>query len=139
MGSKAQFYLDFLRDRGFEPRIDDDGDVVFQKEGMVYVLMAEEKDPRFFRLLMPAFWRVDSDVERSRALEAINEISLKFKIAKLAIVRERVVAMAEMWMDLERDLDKEFSRITSSLQVSIRQFYIRMIHGMEVEQNTSDV
>ncbi len=138
METKAQFYLDFLRNFGLEPRLDDDGDVVFQKDGMVFVLMAEERDPRFFRLLMPAFWKVDSDLERARALEAINEISLKYKISKLAIVRERVVAMAELWMDLKRDLADEFDRITSSLHISVRQFYLRMIHGMEVEQNAGD-
>jgi len=138
MGTKAQFYLGFLRNLGLEPRLDDDGDVVFQKDGMVFVLMAEEKDPRFFRILMPAFWRVESDIERSRALEAINEISLKYKIAKLAIVRERVVAMAELWMDLENDLEREFARIAASLHISVRQFYLRMIQGMEVEQKAGD-
>jgi len=138
MKSKASFYMEFLEEKELNPRLDSDGDVIFECSGMSYVLMAEESDPRFVRILMPAFWKIESDVERSRALEAINELTLKFKVTKLGIVRDRVVAMAELWMDPCKDLAKDFERILKCLSVAVKQFYKKMIHGMEVEQNTGD-
>lgn len=138
MKSKANFYMEFLEKKDLNPRLDSDGDVLFDFAGMSYVLMAEESDPRFVRILMPAFWKIESDVERSRALEAINELTLKFKVTKLGIVRDRVVAMAELWMDPRKDLAKDFERILKCLSVAVKHFYKKMIHGMEVEQNTGD-
>lgn len=138
MEPKAKFYMEFLSKKELSPRLDTDGDVIFEYAGMSYVLMAEESDPRFVRILMPAFWKIESDVERSRALEAINELTLKFKVTKLGIVRDRVVAMAELWMDPRRDLGRDFERILKCLSVAVKQFYKKMIHGMEVEQNTGD-
>ncbi len=125
--------MDFLAKKKFHHRLDSEGDVIFQYCGMSYVLMAEESDPRFVRILLPAFWEVDSDIERSRALEAINEISLKFKVTKMGIVSNRVVAMAELWMDIPNDLFKDFERILKCLSVTVKQFYKKMIHGMEIE------
>lgn len=138
MPTKGQMYMEFLAKKKFQHRLDSDGDVIFQYGGMSYVLMAEETDPRFVRILLPAFWKVDSDIERSRALEAINEISLKYKVTKMGIVSDRVVAMAEFWMDIPKDLYKDFERILKCLSVTVKQFYKRMIYGMEVEKAKGD-
>lgn len=138
MSSKRQIYMDFLAKKKFHHRLDSDGDVIFQFCGMSYVLMAEESDPRFVRILLPAFWKIESDIERSRALEAINEINLKYKVAKMGIVSNRVVSMAELWMELPKDLPKDFERILKCLSVSVKQFYKKMIHGMEVEKAKGD-
>ena len=32
---KADVLLDFLREEGFAPKVDDDGDIVFKREGQI--------------------------------------------------------------------------------------------------------
>ena len=63
MGVKAELYFNYLKEEGFLPRVDDDGDVVFKREGGTYFLKADEEDKQYFQLVFPAFWKLEDPGE----------------------------------------------------------------------------
>ena len=97
--SKVAKYMEFLREEGYVPKFDEDGDVVFKCEGRTYILFAEEKDATYFRLAFPAFWEIESADEEDQAREALNDLNAKMKVMKLFIVRDNVWASVEMFLD----------------------------------------
>src|SRR5438045_2642816 len=97
--SKAEMYMEFLREQGYVPRLDDDGDVVFKCEGRTYILFGEEKDEPYFRLVFPAFWPLETAPEEEQARTAINELNAEMKVMKLFVLRDDVWAAVEMFLE----------------------------------------
>lgn len=92
--------LEFLRDEGYRPRIDDDGDIVFKHEGKTHLILLDEKD-EFFQLALPNIWRVESPQERRDAIEASERATAKTKVGKVYLVRENVWAGFETLCSVE--------------------------------------
>ena len=92
----AQMYLDYLRDEGYAPQIDQDGDVLFKYEGGKYYILIDEKDEMYFRVVYPGFWPIQSEVERGRVIKAAMEATASTKVAKVFPVGNDVWADAEL-------------------------------------------
>ncbi|HEX2864862.1 MAG TPA: hypothetical protein VHN99_09870, partial [Deinococcales bacterium] len=87
-GAKARVYVEALEALGFRPRVDADGDVTFRMEGRNLVIMADEDDPGFFRVLLPYFWNLSSAQERSAALSAALQLTGEYKAVKIFVDEE---------------------------------------------------
>ncbi len=111
--SKAEMFLEHLRQEGYAPHLDDDNDVVFKYEGKTFLLSCDEEDKMFFRLLLPAFWEIESEEEECRVLKNINVINSRMKAMKLIVIHQNVWGSVELFLDpfesfkliLERCLD----------------------------------
>jgi hypothetical protein len=97
--SKAQMYLNFLREQKYRCELDEDGDVRITFQGLGFVLFADEEDREFFRLVLPNIWQSDSSEEHMACLAAANETTRKMKGAMVFCVGDRVWASIEMFLD----------------------------------------
>ena len=96
--SKSEMFLEYLRQEGYAPRFEDD-DVIFKYEGKTFLLNCDEEDKSFFRLLLPAFWEIESEEEERRALKAINAVNLRMKVIKVFSIHQNVWASVELFLD----------------------------------------
>jgi len=94
-------YQLMLAPRTPRPRFEDD-DVIFKYEGKTFLLNCDEEDKSFFRLLLPAFWEIESEEEERRALKAINAVNLRMKVIKVFSIHQNVWASVEMKASAEK-------------------------------------
>lgn len=122
----ADMYVRFLQGEGYHPELDKDGDVVFKSEGKVYLIIADEKDATYFRLIFPNFWSIDSDTERQKVLVAADYATGRTKVAKVHTVQDNVWASTEMFFGKPEQFKEIFSRAMSALQASVANFVEKM-------------
>lgn len=96
---KTDLFLNYLREEGYCPRLDEDGDVVFKYEGNSYIIFADEQDPSYFRLAMPFFWRLDDERERGRAVAAADQVNAHVKVVKIFLIENFVWGAVELFLD----------------------------------------
>lgn len=96
--SKAEMFLEYLRQEGFAPRHEDD-DVIFKYEGKTFMLACDDEDKPFFRLLLPAFWEIESEEEERSVLKALNVVNRRMKAFKVFAVNQNVWASVELFLD----------------------------------------
>ena len=73
MSKEASFKINYLhqllKEEGYLPKIDDDGDLVFKSEGKFLCIFADSNDQEFVRISLPNFWSIDSEPEREVAMK----------------------------------------------------------------------
>ncbi len=132
----AEFYENFLREEGFLPRTDEDGDVIFKFEGRTLFISVQESDPQYLRVVLPNFWEIDDEDELIQALKAGNEINRKIKVATIVIQSEKHVSTnAEMFIEREPDLEQYFLRTVKVLVQAANDFAELMRTGNSLTRN----
>lgn len=120
--------MNYLREEGYLPKLDADGDVVFKYEGKLFVVTTDDNDPQFLRVVMPNFWEIESERERQLALEAANRVNERIKVSKVVVrSNNHVWAMAEQFIDSTPDLEDFFKRTLRVLKIAAEEFAQRMI------------
>ena len=112
----------FLRDEGYAPQRDSDGDVAFKYEGRFYVVVIDEADPMFFRLIFPNFWSIDDEEERARVAAASLEACRSTKVAKVFPVQDNTWASVELFVDPFENYRAVFFRALGALQAATQTF-----------------
>ena len=119
---RAEMYRDFLSDEGYRPYLDDDGDVVFKKENRTYIIVIDEKDEEFFRLVFPNFWPIESEDEREKVIKASCEATARTKVAKIFPVRDNVWGTIEMFCWPPESAKAVINRSMSALMAAVDTF-----------------
>jgi hypothetical protein len=117
-----ELYMEYLKEEGYLPMIDQDGDVAFKAEGRNYFIQVNETDPEFFRLAFPNFWEIESEEERVRAFAAASQASFETKVAKVYLVNDNTWASTEIFVAKPEDFKPLFKRSLSALKVSVDTF-----------------
>ena len=116
-------YTQFLRERGYLPSIDDDGDVRFIREERTYYIRVRETDPEYFSIVLANIWTIDSAEEKQKVLEACNEITSTTKVSKISIVKDTIVMIqGEVYISHPSEATKVFRRILSSMDTIRNEF-----------------
>ena len=123
---RAQSVESFLREEGYAPKRDSDGDIAFKFEGRYYVVVVDEADPMFFRLIFPNFWQIDSEEERAKASVAALEACRSTKVAKVFLVKDNTWASVELFLDPYDGYRAVFRRSLSALQTATQTFLTTM-------------
>lgn len=86
----------FLKQEGFVPEIDKDGDIKFKREGRVYYISIDKgnKSPMFIRLQS---WYAYTDVPKSKIVAALPDLNL-WKAVKVEVFESQFVVQAEMFL-----------------------------------------
>lgn len=124
--TQARMYCDFLRNEGYEPEIDQDGDVIFRDGGRIYLILIDENDDEFFRLVFPNFWSIESEEERQRVERAAIFATAMTKVAKVFPVRHNVWATIEMFVSPIEGFKAVFERSMRALNVAVHSFVQKM-------------
>jgi len=117
-----QMYTDFLRAEGYVPQIDQDGDIVFKVEGGMYLILLDEKDDQFFRLIYPNFWSIESPNERIKVEKAALVATGNTKVAKVFPVGNNVWGAIEMFAASPEAIKPVFARALSALRTAVNSF-----------------
>jgi hypothetical protein len=117
-------YTTYLREEGYQPEIDSDGDVSFKAEGRNFWIDIDDKDLQSFRIVYSNFWEIESLAEKTRAYEAANYINRTTKVAKVFLnSREDNVSMdVNIFIDKPEDFKIHFYRMLELLISEAREF-----------------
>ncbi len=124
--AKVKIIVSFLKEQGYCPKVDDDGDVAFKFEGSTYFIDEAGSDEEFFRLVYPNFWPIETMEEENNSKIALNEVNCELKVAKVFQIRDSVWAAIEMFIDPFENFQNVFSRCLGCLQHSANLFSEKM-------------
>jgi hypothetical protein len=119
-----EMYVSYLKEQGYQPSVDSDGDVRFKAEGSTLYIGVDEKDSQSFRIVLPNFWKIESPEEKAKAYEAANSVNRQLKVAKVYIVskEDRVWADANIYVEKPEDFKRHFPRMVQVLMIGASKF-----------------
>jgi len=114
-------YMEYLRQEGYLPSIDDDGDILFKVAGDTYFIIVNENDLQFFQVYMG--FKMDT-ISPENALTAVNSSNRSSKVVKVAFSPDRNVISitAELLLNDPKDFIPVFSRTISLIQNAENNF-----------------
>jgi len=117
-------YTKYLKDEGYQPSVDSDGDVVFKAEGRTFWIDIDDKDLESFRIVYSNFWEIESSAEKLKVYEVLNYINRTTKVAKVFLnSKEDDVSMdANIFVNKPEDFKLHFHRMLDLLLYEIREF-----------------
>lgn len=123
---RVRVFSDFLRGEGYAPTTDSDGDIVYKCEGRVYLVILDEGDNEFFRIVYPGFWSIESPEERIRVERAALKACADTKVAKVFPIRDNTWATIEIFCANIEQAKAVFRRSMSALQTAVATFVEEM-------------
>jgi hypothetical protein len=120
--TKTDSYLEYLRQEGYRPELDNDNDIVFKHERITFVLFANEDDEAYFKLMIPFFWKLESAEETDRAIRFMNQLNTEYKAAKFCPTGDNVSVFAECFYDQPDQYKPVFARYVDLLATAMREF-----------------
>lgn len=89
-----------LRNEGYVPKRDDDGDIIVKFQGVTFLIMAED-NISFGRVWLPKFWSLDSSDEYAKACWVANRLNKEYRVGKIVIDDELkdTHCLAEFFID----------------------------------------
>ena len=122
MEASADLYLNYLREEGYVPSLNESGDVVFKFQGATFVISVDEQDTQFFRLIFPNFWAIDTDEELAKALRTANQVNFMMKVGKILIVENNVWSVVELLLDSTPELSDVVPRALHIARQTAEEF-----------------
>lgn len=107
--------------------MDRDGDLVFAKDGLNYVLFVGH-DRGTVRLVLPNSWPIESRGERSRVLRAAAAVNAGPSPAKLYVVGDNTWGGVVLFLCSTRCLARALPLALEGLEMGAREF-IRIMTG----------
>jgi hypothetical protein len=120
--------LDALIDEGFEPNIDDDGDVAFTVQDQQLFVRCMEGEFTIMRVF--GQWQIGGDVPQDTLsqLMACNELTLRLNVVKAGIANQTLVVTGEHVIGPDTDV-KELLVVTTQLVLSAVHLWHETIMG----------
>lgn len=129
MASRQRLYMAHLREKGYIPSIDEDGDIFFKREGSSYFIYIERNDPSFTSILLPGIASLNSDADRARAAAAVSFANSNTKVAKAYISGSQdqlVTIAAEIYLENPNDFAVLFERLMMTIDSAKEDFRSKM-------------
>ena len=115
--------MNFLRQQGFCPEVDEDnGNILFKYQMANFLFINNDEDEEFFQLLMPGIYDVTDD-NRDVVLEAANKVNHSIKVVKACVVNDSVWLFFENLLDHTPEVDDIIPRALAILQGAHQHFY----------------
>ncbi len=115
--------LNYLREQGFSPRVNDDGAIFFKYQLSSFIYPNNDNDTEYFQILYPAIYSFTAD-QHLAVLNAVNEMNSELKVAKTFVVHGNSVWMAfEILLDSTPNVADIFPRALSILTGGRQKFY----------------
>jgi hypothetical protein len=120
-----RIYTDYLRQEGYVPSVDKDGDIQFKVAGDSYFIIIDDIDLQFFQIYTGFSL---GDVSLQDALNAANYSNRSSKVVKVAFSSERKVVSitAELLLNDPKDFIPVFSRAISLIRNAEKNFMAQL-------------
>ena len=127
--------LDALIDEGFEPNIDDDGDVAFTMQDQQLFVRCMEGDFTIMRVF--GQWQIGEEVPQDTLTQllACNELTLSLNVVKTGIANETLVVTGEHVVGADTDV-KALLMVTTQLVLSAVHMWHETIMGRTHDNGT---
>lgn len=106
----------FLREEGFMPNIDSDGDIEFKKEGDVYYVMIDERDTSPFYISLCKMYKYSEKFSRERIKGFLPELNLN-KAVKVVFYDNVYSYQAEMYLINAENFKHVFYKLMNQLKL----------------------
>ena len=118
-------YMEYLRQEGYVPTVDADGDIQFKVAGDVYFIILNETDLQFFQIYTG--FKLDT-VPEEAAINAANSSNRNSKVVKISFSSERKVISitAELLLNDPKDFIPIFSRAISLIRNAENNFMVQL-------------
>ena len=113
--------LNFLKEEGFCPTIDEDGDICFKKEGDLYYVIVDNKEESPFYLVISLGRRMEEGYDMAKALPIVYEVN-HYKGVKMKLYESSIVTRAEMFLENADHFKAVFYRTTTLLNIGMNEF-----------------
>lgn len=87
----------FLKEEGYVPEIDSDGDIKFKKEGIVYYVSINEKNETPMYLVLEAVFPYTATNTHAKVVGALEEMNM-YKAVKILCFDKSYSCRAEMFL-----------------------------------------
>jgi hypothetical protein len=112
--------LTYIKQEGYVPTVDDDGDIEFKKEGDLYWVIIDEKEESPFYLSIILTRRMGDDYDKRRAIIVAHEVNKKGVRVKLK--DKSVWAEADMFFQDPKHFNAVFKRTTQIMLWAMDEF-----------------
>ena len=135
MKELRQFCMDHLKEEGYVPKIDDDGDIAFKCEGDKFYIQLDEEDIQFFRMIFLGNWECEDEEEKIRMYKAASDTNRGMKMVKTSIRDDSTVTVAiECLLNNAEYFTINFARWLSAMKSAIETFKEKMSESEEAEE-----
>ena len=109
--------LSFLKDEGFQPSLDNDGDIRFKRQGDTFYIDVSDSDDSPYYVKMLKFFKYSKDITKADITMYSKEI-LRYKMIKLTINDNNYVIKAEMFINNSNSFTSIFYRLLSAFDAA---------------------
>ena len=114
-------FKQYLKTKDITPTTEIEEQITFQFDGLYYLFVYEKSDPNYFRLILPNIFKIEDNEERYSQL--VNELNLKFKVAKTYINQDGMIwVAADQFIYSREGIDLMFERCLTLLKIFIEYF-----------------
>lgn len=114
-------FKQYLKTKDIIPTTEIEEQITFQLNGLYYLFVYERSDPNYFRLILPNIFKIEGDKDRYSQL--VNELNLRFKVAKTYINQDGMIWIAaDQFIYSREGIDLMFERCLSLLKIVIDHF-----------------
>ncbi|MBQ6862203.1 MAG: hypothetical protein IJN98_06290 [Alistipes sp.] len=110
MATLKERCMEILREEGYLPTIDDDGDIKLKVQGLTYYVICDSDDDVYLRVWLPSFWSIENNEEFAKAHFVANKVNREYKVAKVTINKNNDNTHAQCEMFISPD-DPQLKRI----------------------------
>ena len=118
----TEMVLDFLRQQGFCPEIDQNNNIVFKSEMKTFLFINNDSDEEFFQLALPGIFDVTEE-NHDLVLEACNKVNFNIKVAKVCLWDDTIWVFFENILDQTPDVSTIIPRALGILKHAQQSFY----------------
>ena len=106
-----QKYMEFLKDEGLTPIIDNEGDIIFELENRKYLIDIDEKDLYYIRMVCHGGLKGMDENDMLKLFKAASETNSEIKMVKVIIINtESAVFSIESLLNDINDFKVFFNR-----------------------------
>jgi hypothetical protein len=124
--------LEFLKENGFMPKAITENELIFKSEGKTFLIITDDRDTQYLRIVLPNFWSIDSNHEEKLARETALLITKRKKATKIIIEDTIVSAVVEIFLNEPKAFDNIIIRSARVLKSASEEFGIAML-GVQLE------
>ena len=119
---RVRIYKTSLKEEGFDPKIDREGNLTFKFEGLPYVIETEDQDDEFLRLAFKNFWVFDKASAHLSALIGALHATAETKVAKVCVCDGEVIASVELFLGSPEHFRPILLRSLNALKSAVNRF-----------------
>lgn len=119
---EREVWLELLQGYGYHPVLDPDGDIVFTKDDLQYLLLFAPSPPGLVRLALPNFWPIESRQELVRVLRVAAEVHAGTSPTTVYPVGDNIWGSVAIWPCAGECMAKLFPLALAELDQGVQEF-----------------